>query len=70
MIHTKKVMNNVITVMKEFVVSPSILIIIKGVGLRSTRVNYKEENSSLCRDYLLYLLDIYYHDLSSFYKAR
>ena len=33
-----------------FEVSPSIAIIIKDVGLRSKRVKYKEENSSLCRN--------------------
>ena len=35
---------------KEFVVSPSIVIIIEDVGLRSMRIKYKEENSSLCRN--------------------
>ena len=34
----------------QFVVSPSIVIMIKEVGLRSMRVKYKEENSSLCQN--------------------
>ena len=37
-------------IFKEFVMSPSIVIVIKEVGLRSMRVKYKEENFSLCRN--------------------